>query len=301
MPFAQVLGNMDSVADAQIKDVNAKWYYQPVLIASEAGFFGSRPGGYSSGNAAGIAMTAQVQRQFAAFFISNMLDSSAISTDAPAFSDMDQVDTSFIGPGSTSNMESLPTLVADKIATMFNAGIINGYEDGTFKPLGTITRAEMVAMLQRVLDKYDSDINVISENLYGSYWAGYWHQEDILLELTNQDRAKNGLAPLKKSANLTAEARIVALDLGLNGSVNNKLHDTIGLGGSGSAVEYTLGLGMIGQNATTDGSSGNKAFNAYLNSPGHHQATLGKNTVYFGAGFDDRGNNFENMKIPSDL
>ncbi|WP_222708584.1 S-layer homology domain-containing protein [Paenibacillus sp. N3.4] len=38
---------------------------------------------------------------------------------------------------------------ADAIATLKASGIINGYEDGTFKPNQIISRAEIVVMLSK--------------------------------------------------------------------------------------------------------------------------------------------------------
>ena len=285
---------------ANITDMNDKWYYQSLLIAGEAGFFGSKQQvpQYTKAKA-----TDYVQRQYASLYVAGCLDTSAISTTPPTFSDMDQIDQETKGFDDYSNkLIVYPDFVADKITTMYNAGIINGYPDGTFNPTGTITRAEMVAMLQRVLDLYNGDKGAISDNLYGNYMRPYWHQEDVLLELTNQDRANNGLPALKKSANLTAAARITALDLGINGSVNGDLHDTLGLGGSASTAEQTFGLGLIGQNATIAGVSGYGAYGSYFGSPPHHATTLSKTAVWFGTGFSDNdSSNIEDMKIPTDL
>ncbi|QJD82707.1 hypothetical protein HH215_05600 [Cohnella herbarum] len=41
-----------------------------------------------------------------------------------------------------------------EVAQAVQTGIINGYEDGTFRPAGEITRAEMAAMIARALGKY---------------------------------------------------------------------------------------------------------------------------------------------------
>jgi hypothetical protein len=40
----------------------------------------------------------------------------------------------------------------DAIEAFFRAGIINGYPDGSFKPQGTATRAEVAAMLHRFIE-----------------------------------------------------------------------------------------------------------------------------------------------------
>ena len=41
----------------------------------------------------------------------------------------------------------------DDINTMVEKGILNGYPDGTFRPNGYITRAEMAAVLGRYIEK----------------------------------------------------------------------------------------------------------------------------------------------------
>ena len=45
----------------------------------------------------------------------------------------------------------IPAWAADAVAVAVNAGIINGYADGTFRPDATITRAEMAVMIARAL------------------------------------------------------------------------------------------------------------------------------------------------------
>jgi|GEM_PF-2325332 len=49
---------------------------------------------------------------------------------------------------------------ADYVQTAKNSGIINGYADGTFKPDGEITRAEMAAMLSRAVAGKAGSINL---------------------------------------------------------------------------------------------------------------------------------------------
>ena len=58
-------------------------------------------------------------------------------------------------------------------------GIVNGYEDGTFRPNNNITRAETFAMINRVLDRQTesvsdllptSEMNMWSDNLNENAW-----------------------------------------------------------------------------------------------------------------------------------
>ena len=60
------------------------------------------------------------------------------------------------------------------ISTMVNAGIIQGYEDGTFRPNNNITRAEFAAIASRFMSSgYD-----VEEDLFTDI-ANHWARENI--------------------------------------------------------------------------------------------------------------------------
>ena len=59
-----------------------------------------------------------------------------------------------------------------KIAQCYNAGIISGYEDGTFKSYSTITRAEAVAMINRIVySSMSSNKSSRFTDVSKSHWA----------------------------------------------------------------------------------------------------------------------------------
>ncbi|OXM83651.1 S-layer homology domain-containing protein, partial [Paenibacillus rigui] len=61
------------------------------------------------------------------------------------------------------------------IENLVAAGVIKGYDDGTFKPDKTITREEMVVMLSRIVNLNDLAKDTTKGNfndLNGSYAAG---------------------------------------------------------------------------------------------------------------------------------
>ena len=70
----------------------------------------------------------------------------------------------------------------DAITTLTKLKVIDGYEDGTFKPDSNITRAEVVAIVNRVLDR-SADTEYVNKNISAvnkftdfkdkSYWAFY--------------------------------------------------------------------------------------------------------------------------------
>ena len=62
------------------------------------------------------------------------------------------------------------------ICTLSNAGIINGYNDGTFKPNGKITRAEFATIASRFFEYADENI----ENPFSDVEEGAWYYKYIM-------------------------------------------------------------------------------------------------------------------------
>ena len=61
------------------------------------------------------------------------------------------------------------------IYEMAEAGILNGYEDGTFKPDNPVTRAELSVIISRTLgfkkDEEKIDVKLPFDDVYDGYWA----------------------------------------------------------------------------------------------------------------------------------
>lgn len=77
-----------------------------------------------------------------------------------------------------SNLSDLSNNSIDKkIAQCYNAGIVSGYPDNTFKGQNTISRAEVVALLNRVFYK---DINTYKTNIFSDVEKGYWAYSNII-------------------------------------------------------------------------------------------------------------------------
>ncbi len=69
------------------------------------------------------------------------------------------------------------------ICSLEQAGIIDGYADGTFRPYSTVTRAETVTLLNRIINlKADSD-TMVKETLTNSFKDidGHWAEYQILM------------------------------------------------------------------------------------------------------------------------
>ncbi len=63
------------------------------------------------------------------------------------------------------------------------AGIVNGYEDSTFRPNNTITRAEVVTVVNRLLNLKVSDELIVPEKLENTFVdiKGHWAANNILM------------------------------------------------------------------------------------------------------------------------
>ncbi|MNN01937.1 Cellulosome-anchoring protein precursor [compost metagenome] len=63
-------------------------------------------------------------------------------------------------------------ITADGLASVnLQSAYMNGYTDGTFKPDAKITRAEIAAILARVISNQDNTENMAYSDLKSTYWA----------------------------------------------------------------------------------------------------------------------------------
>ncbi len=65
----------------------------------------------------------------------------------------DKEEAASILSGVFNDEKTFPMWSKGYLAKAYKEGIINGYPDGSFKPLGKITRAEFVSIIVRYLDK----------------------------------------------------------------------------------------------------------------------------------------------------
>jgi hypothetical protein len=74
----------------------------------------------------------------------------------------------------------------DYINTAANEGIINGYEDGTFRPSQPITRAEAMAIVNRVLERHPDKDHLLADMIQwpDNMDTGKWYYADVQ-EATN--------------------------------------------------------------------------------------------------------------------
>ncbi|MNM06316.1 Mannan endo-1,4-beta-mannosidase precursor [compost metagenome] len=120
-------------ATANFSDVPASaWYSDQLAIAKNAGYYEG-----FSGNQA--LATTEITRQDAATLLARIFELSASSSQTASVS-------AFKDSGTISSYAK------DAVAALSDA--IKGYEDGSFQPKGKITRAETVALIDRIVSGY---------------------------------------------------------------------------------------------------------------------------------------------------
>ena len=261
-----------------------KWYYSAMLITSENGVFseaGKRIyGAYSLINSRkpyyvdgdDDALT-EAQRQYVALYLANMLEyKESEFVQSLSYNDISEIDT------------RNETSCTGGISRMAENEIITGYPDNTFRPTASVSRAELVAILTRMLDKYSWDMDVIHDNLYGNYNMYEWQEEKELLELVNTERKEAGINELKYDPNLTALARIKAIDI----HINDYFSHTSPI--FGDPVEMTKKFDISycsGENITTDHGSAKSAHSSWKGSKGHYDNYMKKTHKSFGGTIGD--------------
>lgn len=140
-------------------------------------------------------MNTPAQRQYIVQFLDNFLEKQSENRNI-SFLDMNK----FSG--------EVTKEATNKLVSLGIVGIVSGFADGTFRPQGTITKAEMVTMLYRILQYYNFDVIKISDVLYGNYYDYYWNKSLELLEAVNKERIALDIAPLKYDADLNALCEI---------------------------------------------------------------------------------------------
>ena len=281
-----------------------KWYYNAILIASEVGVFseaGKRVyGAYSLINSSkpyylngdDDALN-DAQRQYVALYLANMLEykESNFAERLP-YSDISDID---IRHDNSAEI-GIKRMVAN--------GVVSGYPDNTFRPTATISRAELVTILTRILGKYQWDMLTIHDNLYGNYNLYNWQEEKKLLDLVNAERTKNGLKEVKYDPNLTALARTKVIDMVVN---NYYSHISPTFGDPCEMSQYFGYLRYAGENLTGSHESAQSIHGAWTTSKSHYDNYMRKGNTLFGAALGETGSvewvtdpSFPSVKYPKD-
>ncbi|SHJ73808.1 S-layer homology domain-containing protein [Paramaledivibacter caminithermalis] len=131
----------------KLKDRLQEWAYGYVALAEEKGILDEADILY-------FRLNEPAKRHEVAKYIIRVLGYEDEAQDHMD-SDLDFRDAAFIPQGSVGYI-----YIADK------EGIITGYEDETFRPLNTVTRAEMAVMIARLDDKIDEDVDQDEFEIY---------------------------------------------------------------------------------------------------------------------------------------
>lgn len=112
--------------------------------------------------------------------------------------------------------------------------------------------------------------------------------EQKVVDLTNQERAKNGLAALKVDAALSKMAREKSRDMSANGYFS---HTSPTYGSPFDMMkQYGITYRAAGENIAMGQRSPEEVVNAWMNSEGHRKNILNPNFTHIGVGHIAQGN-----------
>lgn len=119
--------------------------------------------------------------------------------------------------------------------------------------------------------------------------------EQKVVELTNQERAKNGLAALKVDAALSKVAREKSLDMNKNGYFS---HTSPTYGSPFDMMkQFGISYQYAGENIAMGQSTPEEVVQAWMNSEGHRKNILSANFNYIGVSYVEEGNYWTQMFI----
>jgi len=119
--------------------------------------------------------------------------------------------------------------------------------------------------------------------------------EREVVELTNNERTNNGLAPLQIDEELSVVAREKSDDM----SARNYFDHNSPTYGSPFDMMRSYGISYkaAGENIAKGQRTPEEVVNAWMNSPGHRENILNGNFTHIGVGFVEQGNHWTQMFI----
>jgi len=119
--------------------------------------------------------------------------------------------------------------------------------------------------------------------------------EQQVVDLTNQERTKAGLAPLKADYELNRVAREKSRDM----SINNYFSHNSPVYGSPFDMMRSYGINYraAGENIAKGQRSPQEVVQAWMNSPGHRANILNGSFTHIGVGYVEKGNHWTQMFI----
>src|SRR5690625_815255 len=112
--------------------------------------------------------------------------------------------------------------------------------------------------------------------------------EQQVVELTNQERTKNGLQPLEVDYELSKVAREKSRDMQVNNYFD---HNSPTYGSPFDMIRsYGINYRTAGENIAMGQRSPDEVVNAWMNSPGHRENILNSSFTHIGVGYVEQGN-----------
>lgn len=119
--------------------------------------------------------------------------------------------------------------------------------------------------------------------------------ESQVVELTNQERAKNGLQPLQVDNELSKVAREKSRDMATNGYFD---HNSPSYGSPFDMMKsFGISYRTAGENIAQGQRTPQEVVNAWMNSPGHRANILNGEFTHIGVGYVEQGNHWTQQFI----
>jgi uncharacterized YkwD family protein len=131
------------------------------------------------------------------------------------------------------------------------------------------------------------------ENEQAQYGINQFEQQ--VVQLTNAERAKHGLAPLKLDGNLSKVAREKSMDMARKGYFS---HTSPTYGSPFDMMkQFGISYRAAGENIAKGQRTPEEVVNAWMNSDGHRKNILSSNYTHIGVGYVAEGNIWTQMFI----
>ena len=197
------------VLDTELKFADVlptDWWFAPVTSASKAGLMN----GYADTKLFGSSD--QLTRGQVACVLFNMAGASVNETELE-FNEVEGYLTGF------SDVDG-KAYYGKAISWAKQAGVVNGYGDGTFRPDANVTREEFAAMLANFAKKYNSFVDVDADKVLGEFSDGAsvsdWAEEVVAWAVDSEIMGNGGfIAPTAQITRAEAAAMVVNSDLAL--------------------------------------------------------------------------------------
>ncbi|MCD8373387.1 MAG: S-layer homology domain-containing protein [Clostridia bacterium] len=192
-----------------------------------------------------------------------------------------------------SDANSIGSQYKDAVEYCYYVGLLTGFEDGTFQPNGTVTRAQACAVVNRA-DYWNNALNLKWSALHGVYISDDAMGQVVsneIIRLINEYRVENGLEEYTVKKFMNQGSAVRAAEYADNPSLKHTRTDGRASGyvyedlfGNGLAsAECCTGVNISG--LTLTGIS-DAVVLSWKNSSGHNAALLGEHYYYIGCGVD---------------